>query len=178
MPHIHTGSGHHDLTVSAYIVRIDGPQPTILLHHHKKLKVWMQVGGHVELHETPWTAVQHEIREESGYDISQLSILQPDTTLTDLDDTSVAHPLPFLFATHPYGNQDHFHTDAAFVFTTKESPRYGLDKEESDQLAYLTRKEILNFPQEQMMTNVRKAILYIFDHLLDSWRPVDTLRFK
>ncbi len=33
----------------------------------------MQVGGHIELDETPWQAVEHELREESGYTLAELS---------------------------------------------------------------------------------------------------------
>lgn len=70
MPHIHTEPGQHDLTVSAYIVRMDLPEPAIILHKHRKLNKWLQFGGHVEPHENPWQAVQREIREESGYELS------------------------------------------------------------------------------------------------------------
>lgn len=133
----------------------------------------MQVGGHVELHETPWTAVQREAREESGYDMTQLAVLQPAKGLADLGDTSVAHPQPFLFATHPYGAQNHFHTDAAYVFVTTEPPKHALDEEESDKIILATRQEITTFPPEQLMPNVRNAILHIFDHILADWRPVE-----
>lgn len=77
MPHIHTQPGQHDHTASAFIIRTDGTEPRILFHMHKKIKKLMQPGGHVELHETPWQAVVHEIEEEAGYEISQLKILQP-----------------------------------------------------------------------------------------------------
>ena len=65
MPHIHTKPGQHDHTVSAFIVRLDGKQPRILLHRHKKSGVYMQFGGHIELHENPWQAISHELLEES-----------------------------------------------------------------------------------------------------------------
>lgn len=64
MSHIHSGNNQHDLTVTAYIVRIDTPEPQALLHLHKKLGVLLPVGGHVELSETPWQAIAHELEEE------------------------------------------------------------------------------------------------------------------
>ena len=57
MPHIQTGPGQHDTTSRALIVRLDTPSPQILLHIHKKYGRLMQLGGHVELTETPWQAV-------------------------------------------------------------------------------------------------------------------------
>lgn len=139
----------------------------------------MQIGGHVELHETPWTAIKREVREESGYNSDQLAILQPPHSIKDLKDASVAHPMPFLFGTHPYGTDDtHFHTDLAFVFTAKENPRHELGEDESTQLQFFTRAEIVSLPPEQMVNNVRVAVLYIFDHLLGEWKPEDPSVYK
>ena len=179
MSHIHTQPGNHDLTVSAYIVRTDVADSKILLHMHKVLKGWMQIGGHVELHETPWAAIKREIMEESGYNIDQLRILQPSHSVKDFGDASVAHPMPFLFGTHPYGDDTtHFHTDLAFVFTAKEKPRHELGEDESTQLQLFTRQEIVNMPPEQMVQNVRVAVLYIFDRLLGQWTPEDPSQYK
>lgn len=77
MAHIHTEPGQHDHTASGFIVRTDTPEPTLILHRHKKTGKYMQFGGHIELDETPWQAVRHELMEESGYDLSDLQILQP-----------------------------------------------------------------------------------------------------
>mgnify|MGYP001683399595 FL=1 len=78
MPHIHNKPGQHDICVSGYIVKItEGDEPRIILHKHRKLKMLLQFGGHVELDETPWQAVLREIAEESGYDKNQLKLLQP-----------------------------------------------------------------------------------------------------
>ena len=74
MPHIHNKPGQHDICVSGYIVKItEGDEPRIILHKHRKLKMLLQFGGHVELDETPWQAVLREIAEESGYDKNQRS---------------------------------------------------------------------------------------------------------
>lgn len=137
------------------------------------------MGGHVELHETPWAAVAHEIREESGYDLDQLRLLQPPHTITDFGDRSVAHPLPFVFGTHPFGADDtHYHTDTAFVFLTDEEPRYQPGEDESATLRLFTRDEIENLPPEQIPHNLRVSALYIFDSLLGKWREVDPLTYS
>ena len=46
MAHIHEKI---DFTTSVFIVR-DGK---VLLHKHKKLGIWLQPGGHIELDEDP-----------------------------------------------------------------------------------------------------------------------------
>lgn len=77
MAHIHTNPGEHDLTASAFIVRDDFEEPRLLLHMHKKLHILLQPGGHVELNENPWQAIEHELREETGYTFDELEVLQP-----------------------------------------------------------------------------------------------------
>lgn len=71
MPHIHTKPGQYDHTVTAYIVRTDGDDPKVLLHMHRKLGMLLPPGGHVELDETPWAAMAHELTEESGYTLDE-----------------------------------------------------------------------------------------------------------
>lgn len=179
MPHIHTIPGQHDFTASAFIVRTDGPEPKVLLHMHKKLNRWLHMGGHIELHETPWETVIHEMREESGYDLPQLRLLQPPLALSDLDDAySAAHPLPFIISTHPYGQDDHFHIDMAYVFTTKDSPKYPLHEGESTTLKLFAKNEIDQLGPEELYPDMRRKLVYIFDHLLQHWQEVDPTQYR
>ncbi|MDQ5885925.1 MAG: hypothetical protein QG628_322, partial [Patescibacteria group bacterium] len=115
MSHLHTQPGQHDVTVSAYIIRTDRPEPVLLLHMHKKLKKYLQFGGHVEHHEDPWKAITHEVLEESGYDMSQLVLLQPQIRLKKVTDTKL-HPIPVTLLTHDFPGLDHYHSDIAFAF--------------------------------------------------------------
>jgi 8-oxo-dGTP pyrophosphatase MutT (NUDIX family) len=41
----------------------------ILLHWHKKLRMWLPPGGHIEENEDPVEAVVREAKEESGLDV-------------------------------------------------------------------------------------------------------------
>lgn len=55
---------------TAYIVsKIDG-QFKVLLHKHKKLNIWIGVGGHVEKEENPEQAVIREAKEETNLEIT------------------------------------------------------------------------------------------------------------
>jgi len=44
MSHIHTEPHQHDLTVTAYILKIDSSEPKALLHMHKKLNILLPIG--------------------------------------------------------------------------------------------------------------------------------------
>lgn len=70
MPHIHEKI---DFTAEAFIVY----KNKVLLRMHDKLKVWMSVGGHVELDEDPVEAVIREAKEEVGLDIKVIGELRP-----------------------------------------------------------------------------------------------------
>ncbi len=62
MAHIHELI---DFTIGVYIVY----KNKVLLIDHKALKMWLPVGGHIELDEDPDQAVIREAKEESGLDI-------------------------------------------------------------------------------------------------------------
>jgi 8-oxo-dGTP pyrophosphatase MutT (NUDIX family) len=165
MPHIHTNPGQHDHTASAFLFRTDFDEPKVVLHFHKKLGSYMQFGGHVELNETPWQAVIHELREESGYDIDQLKILQPKKRLKKLGG-AVIHPQPINHSTHPIGT-DHFHTDSTYALITSEEPRHQPDEGESTDIRLFTRAELIDLSDDKIITNVREIALYVFDNCLD-----------
>ena len=163
MAHLHCAPGQHDLTVSAYIIRLagdggaapaagTGPEPLCLVHRHKRIGRLMQVGGHVELDETPWAALAHEVREESGYDLDQLDVLQTGPEVAGAVDTdgAVAHPQPFLVNTQMLPCQ-HFHTDLTYALVARGEPRHGVgvddetgagDPEESTDLRWYTVAEL------------------------------------
>jgi len=174
MAHIHTKPGQYDLTVSAYIVRT-APIPRILLHRHKTLGVYIQPGGHVELDETPWQAIIHELREETGYDMGQLRILQPHLR-PPVPVHGDFHPQPVCLRSFPFeGLAGHFHTDITYAFVTEEEPRYQVGEGESHDLTWVTREELLALPADQTYEDVRQLGIYILDQLLTEWEPVPAI---
>lgn len=59
-------------TATAYIVaKIDG-RHKLLLHKHKKHKLWLAVGGHIEKDENPTEALLREVKEETNLEITIL----------------------------------------------------------------------------------------------------------
>ena len=178
MPHIHTNPGEHDQTASAFIIRTDTSEPKLLLHIHKKLGVLLQPGGHIELKETPWQAVCHEIIEETGYELSQLKILQPQLRLKNIG-TAILHPQPVVSCTTIYGNNDlHKHTDLSYAFTTQETPKGTPGENESINLRWVNLEELKSLESNQIFDNVRKIGEFILTKVLNSWEQVELSEFK
>ncbi|MCX6751522.1 MAG: NUDIX domain-containing protein [Candidatus Nomurabacteria bacterium] len=70
MPHIHEKV---DFTVEVFIVY----RNKLLLRMHDKHKIWLSIGGHIELDEDPVEAAIREVKEEVGLDIKLIGPKQP-----------------------------------------------------------------------------------------------------
>ncbi len=180
MPHIHTNKGEHDHTASAYIIRTDQENitPKIMLHKHKKHGVYMQFGGHIELNEDPWQAISHELREEAGYDIAKMKLLQPKAWLSSLD-SATAHPAPFCHNTHAIG-PDHYHSDLCYLLIADGNPTETPDEGESEDFGLFDAKELNAVPDKELFPNVRQTALFalkIFEDDNSGWHQVPTSTF-
>lgn len=178
MPHIHTEPNQHDASVTAFIVRFDGSAPRMLLHMHRKLATLMPVGGHVELDETPWAAMVHELEEESGYTPEELDIMQPKVRMKKVSEI-VIHPQPFLSNTHSQPN-DHFHSDLDYLFIATNVPNASPREGESTDIRWLSKEEIAQLPETEIKPNIRDICFYIYDELLVSqqWERVPSRQFR
>ena len=90
------------ITGSAVVIGPEG----VLLHLHKKLRIWLQPGGHLDPGETPWDAALREATEETGLSFSAWSATPP---LLHLD----VHP----------GGSGHTHLDLRYLLHASGSPR-------------------------------------------------------
>ncbi|HEX7153335.1 MAG TPA: NUDIX domain-containing protein [Thermoanaerobaculia bacterium] len=127
----HFAPGH--FTASLYIVDDGG---RLLLHHHRRLNRWLQMGGHVEAGELPALAALREGREESG-----LADLELVGDLFDLD----IHPIPA-----GKGEPDHHHFDVRYLARTRTPEAIVLDEAESKELAWLPldrAEELMHAPE-------------------------------
>lgn len=177
MPHIHTAPGQYDHTISIYLIRTDDPsEPKIMLHFHRKMNAYAQFGGHIELDENPWQAAVHELREESGYAIDQLQLLQPERRLMHIENATV-HPVPAVHATMTYPqNGGHFHTDSAYAVVAHEEPQNSPEEGESTNIRLFTRAEVM--ASSEIDTITRDIALYILDECLKHWQTVPTTDFS
>ncbi len=176
MAHIHQKPNQHDLTVSMYIVRTDIGEPKILLHRHKKLNKYLQFGGHVELDETPWQAVAHELREETGYKLDQMQLLQPRHRLRSLSGCDL-HPVPIAVNTHAFSD-DHYHTDLSFALITNQEPSQEIDTGESKDMRYFSVSEMNRLGPDDMFDNVKETADFVLTCVFHKdWEQVNPLDF-
>ncbi len=180
MPHIHNEENQHDFTASAFIVRTDFDEPRLMLHKHKKVGLFMQAGGHVELNENPWQAISHEIIEETGYSLNQLKILQPKHfTITHLSN-AVVHPVPIVQNTHLYmpGVSTHKHIDIVYGFVATETPNGKPNEDESQNIIWVTLEELRAFDPLKITSNAKEigeAMLTIF---VKEWQALPLSEFE
>ena len=176
MPHIHTAPNQHDMVVSAFIVRLDHGEPKVLLHMHRKHNVLMQIGGHMELDETPWQAIAHELREECGYTLDDLSVLQPDPEQVEIDNV-VMHPMPVLACTYKMPNE-HYHSDLSWAFVTDHEPTEDIGAGESSDIRWLTLAEMREqASQGAAAKDVAEIYSLIVDRYLRTWHQIPASKY-
>ena len=136
MPHIHEKI---DFTVEVFIVY----KNKVLLRKHDKYKLWMSVGGHIELDEDPIVAAIREVKEEVGLDI----VLYNKNDLTKLNDSVSTELIPPIFINRHYLNQDQKHEHVTLVYFSKASNDnlvFPDNKEKSEECKWFTIEEIDN----------------------------------
>lgn len=127
----HFQPGH--ITASAFV--IDPAAGRLLLHHHKRLGRWLQMGGHLEPGESPRAAALREAFEESG--LRDLRLLVD--RIIDLD----VHDIP------SNGIEPaHRHFDLRFLAATDFPKEILIDPEESLALAWFGLDEAASVMNE------------------------------
>jgi 8-oxo-dGTP pyrophosphatase MutT (NUDIX family) len=108
-------AGH--VTGSAWLVNRSGSH--VLLTHHRKLDLWIQLGGHADGNPDIFGVALQEAREESGID----AIEPVSKDIFDID----IHTIP------PRKNEpEHLHYDVRFALRTLGSEAYIVSDESHD----------------------------------------------
>jgi 8-oxo-dGTP pyrophosphatase MutT (NUDIX family) len=110
--------GH--ITAGCFIV--DGDR--LLLHHHRRLDRWLQMGGHVDGDESALDAALREAKEESGLD--DLALIGD--AIFDVD----VHFIPA-----GKGEPDHRHFDVRYLARTASPSAIAFDPNESNDLVWV-----------------------------------------
>ena len=132
-------AGH--ITGSAWLV--DPEQSSILLTHHKKLGIWVQLGGHSDGDsDTPNVAFK-EATEESGLEVLFLS-----EQIFDLD----IHEIPARKE-----DPAHYHYDVRFAFVAKT--RDYRVSEESHDLSWIPIQDLAGVTTEESMLRMQRKWL-------------------
>ncbi len=117
--------GH--VTGSAFIVCARTGR--VLLHHHRRLDAWLQLGGHDEGERDPRATALREGREESG--LPDLTFLSP--AILDVD----IHEIPAAGHEPP-----HLHHDVRYALLTRTPEAIRRDAAESIDLGWFTLGEV------------------------------------
>ena len=107
-------AGH--FTASCWLVSADGAR--VLLTHHRKLGLWLQLGGHADGQRDLSAAALREAEEESG-----LTWLRVEPAIFDLD----RHRIP-IHKTVP----EHWHYDVRFIVRAGTDEAYTISEESLD----------------------------------------------
>ncbi len=131
-------SGH--LTGSAWIV--DPSRRRTLLTHHRKLNMWIQLGGHADGDLDLAAVALREAHEESG--LKNLRLVS--TELFDVD----RHRIPAR-----KNEPDHWHYDLRFMIEANPEETF-LVSEESHDLAWIEIARMSEFSNEESMLRLAR----------------------
>ncbi|MBI4094954.1 MAG: NUDIX domain-containing protein [Candidatus Liptonbacteria bacterium] len=128
MPHIHEKI---DFAVGVFVVH----RNRVLLVFHKNLKMWLPLGGHIELDEDPEQALFREVKEESGLDIEMISQKPKEK----FEGRKFLYP-PAYLDIHPIG-ENHRHIGMVY-FAKSKSEKVTLAAEEHDEIRWFSEREL------------------------------------
>jgi len=138
-----------DLVVAGFIIN----QNKVLLVHHKKLDLWLPVGGHIEKDETPDQTLLREIKEEVNIDVEILN--QSDIPLEGNIKCNLAKP--FYINVHSVGDHDHC---CLFYICRAINPEQLKINNELKNFRWFTKDDL---HKEDVPTDVRNQCLKAFE---------------
>ena len=134
--------GH--FTGSAWVVSPDRKQ--ILMTHHKKLNMWLQLGGHADGSEDLINVAMREAKEESGFE----NFILVSDKIFDLD----IHEIPATSA-----DTKHIHYDVRFLLEADPENNEIIISDESHDVRWIHLDEVLKRNSEDSMKRmVHKTI--------------------
>ena len=133
--------GH--VTGSAWVV--DGSGTRVLLTHHRKLDMWVQLGGHADGDADVFRVARREAEEESG-----LEAIEPVwTQIFDID----VHRIP------ARGHEpQHLHWDLRYAFRAAGSESFRVSDESHD-LAWIEIRDLRSVTTEESMLRMARKWL-------------------
>lgn len=150
----HTFAPGH-ITASCFIIHPETRR--ILLHHHRRLNRWLQMGGHVEGGEAPLEAAFREGAEESGLRDLQAVV----EGVVDVD----VHFIPA-----GKGEPDHSHFDVRFLARTSTPEAITIDRSESNDLAWVDLDRAEALMNEEASSRVLRKIDAVITRRLQACR--------
>ena len=156
MPHIHEKI---DFTVEVYIVH----ENKVLLRKHDKYKIWLSIGGHIELHEDPIEALIREVREEVGLEIS-IYDRNKDNNPPAFSTSDYKELITPMFRNRHRINPTHEHvTESHFAYADSDKVRPAT-YEQQGEWKWFSREDLLD-PQYQIKPHIRHYALSALETL-------------
>ncbi|MBP9706539.1 MAG: NUDIX domain-containing protein [Oligoflexales bacterium] len=153
-------AGH--LTASAFITNNEFDSVLLLLH--RKLKKWLQPGGHADGEVNLLNVAANEVYEEVG--LNQFNIFgRASYEVFDLD----IHDIP-----ETQGVPAHKHYDVRFLF--RADARNDIKKNhESEQLQWISLDKVQDFNKEGSISRMANKLIQMRPHLQQKsfWHPLD-----
>jgi ADP-ribose pyrophosphatase YjhB (NUDIX family) len=131
MPHIHEKI---DFTVEVFIVY----KNKVLLRKHDKYKIWLAVGGHIELDEDPNQAAVREVKEEVGLDVE----LYDGRSHVSGQSGTYIELIPPMFMNRHRINPTHEHVSLVYFATSNTDKLVLSETEKSEECKWLTANEV------------------------------------
>ena len=136
--------GH--FTGSAWIVSPD--KEYILMTHHKKLGMWLQLGGHADGEQNLFEVALREAKEESGIE----SFIYSDEEIFDVD----IHKIP-----NSKGSIGHMHYDIRFLLEADPASSNIVVSEESYDVAWIPFQKVLDLNSEPSIERMLKKTMQL-----------------
>lgn len=141
-------------TATGYIVSKIDNEFRVLLHKHKKLNIWIGIGGHVEEDENPVQTVLREVKEETNLGVKLIfekSLLKTkDVEELITPQTIIEEKIP-LYKSEPA----HFHIDHIYFAFCKNPKKIKM----SEDYRWLSNVDLKKNDLEiEVQTYARKAI--------------------
>lgn len=133
MPYIHDKI---DFTVEVFIVYNN----KVLLRKHDKYKLWMSVGGHIELNEDPNEAAIREVKEEVGLEIE----LYRNPKLPKINSSGCKDIIRPVFMNRHKINNKHEHVTFVFFAKSTNDKIKLSEKEKTDECKWFSFEELEN----------------------------------
>ncbi len=151
-----TAPGH--VTGSAWIV--DPAGEAVLLTHHRKLDLWIQLGGHADGDPDVLAVARREGLEESG--LGDIDAIDPGSAV-DAGVPVAGIPVPFDVDIHeiPARRHEpaHFHFDVRYVFRARS--RAVVTSDESHALAWVPMEELERYTTDVSVQRMARKWLQL-----------------
>lgn len=147
MPHIHDKI---DFTAEVFVVFKD----KVLLRKHDKYKIWLSVGGHIELDEDPNQTAIREVKEEVGLDVRLVDKnFTPEETPNYIFGEN-KELLPPKFLNRHHVSETHEHVTMVYFGVAKNNNIKQGESEVSDEVKWFSKVELDN-PRYEIKDSVR-----------------------